>query len=82
MSVHSLPEVAGIENTLQEFPGMARGRILGHVGSSEHRFPIYEIPIVSENPQVPVLGVLGGVHGLERIGSQVALSLLNSLSRT
>jgi predicted deacylase len=81
MSVNSLAEVAGIENTLQEFPGMARGRILGHVGCSEHRFPIYEITIGSENPQAPVLGVLGGVHGLERIGSQVAISLLNSLLR-
>lgn len=32
----------------------------------------------STDPQAPVLGLFGGVHGLERIGSQVVLSLMKS----
>ena len=30
------------------------------------------------DPTAPVLGLFGGVHGLERIGSQVVLSLMNT----
>lgn len=81
MSQKTLPEIKFIEKTLSEFPGMARGQVLGLVGSSEDRFPIYEISIGSEDRQAPVLGLIGGVHGLERIGSQVTLSLLNSILR-
>lgn len=59
---------------------------VGHVhflGSSKNRD--YEIPLValsfgSTDPKAPVLGLFGGVHGLERIGSQVVLSLLQSFS--
>lgn len=32
----------------------------------------------SPDPQAPTLGLFGGVHGLERIGSQVVLSLMRS----
>ncbi len=34
----------------------------------------------SKAPDAPVLGLFGGVHGLERIGAQVVLSLLKSFS--
>lgn len=34
------------------------------------------------DPRAPTLGLVGGVHGLERIGSQVVLALMNSLSET
>ncbi len=34
----------------------------------------------STDPSAPVLGMFGGVHGLERIGSQVVLSLMRSFS--
>ncbi len=34
----------------------------------------------SKDPEAPVLGLFGGVHGLERIGSQVVLALLQSFS--
>lgn len=34
----------------------------------------------NQDPKAPVLGMIGGVHGLERIGSQVVLSLMHSLS--
>ncbi|MGR2769757.1 MULTISPECIES: DUF2817 domain-containing protein [Photobacterium] len=41
--------------------------------------PIYKIALGNPHPDTPCLMFIGGVHGLERIGSQVVLSLLNSL---
>jgi hypothetical protein len=43
------------------------------------RLPVLCVALGSSDPQAPALGVFGGVHGLERIGSQVALSFLGSL---
>lgn len=47
----------------------------------------FELPLVSlhfgcSNPEAPVLALFAGVHGLERIGSQVVLALLQSFSET
>jgi hypothetical protein len=86
--METLPEILQIEKLLMEFPHFARGQVLGHVGrtntfesKNENVFPIYKISIGSEDPQAPVLGLIGGVHGLERIGAQVVISFLNSVLR-
>lgn len=42
------------------------------------RFPILSLSFGSESPTAPTLLLVGGVHGLERIGSQVVLALLKS----
>jgi predicted deacylase len=77
----TLPEIIQIEKLLSEFPGLARGQVLGHVGKPEKLFPIYQISVGSDDPTAPVLGLIGGVHGLERIGAQVVISLLSSVLR-
>jgi hypothetical protein len=76
-----LTEIIQIEKLLAEFPNEALGQILGQVGTAHEKYPIYQISIGSRNPQAPVLGLIAGVHGLERVGSQVIISLLTSLLR-
>ena len=41
-------------------------------------FPIYSFTIGSDNPEHPTLFMTGGVHGLERVGAQLAWSLLKT----
>lgn len=79
--MNTLPEVLQIESLLREFEGIARGELLGHVGDEKKLYPIYKISIGSQDPEAPVLGWVGGVHGLERIGAQVVLSMMTSLLR-
>lgn len=43
-------------------------------------FPIYGLQIGPNDPKLPVLGLFGGVHGLEKIGSHIIVNYLNSLS--
>ncbi|MNJ94663.1 Zinc carboxypeptidase [compost metagenome] len=73
-----LPEIQKIEQRARSLGSRVRFETLAHSESGDVRFPIHKLTFGSEDPQAPVLGFIGGVHGLERIGSQVCVSLLNS----
>ncbi len=73
-----LPEWAILESILAELPKQARIIELGHTQNSEHSLPLTAIEFGSQAPEAPTLLLVGGVHGLERIGSQVVLSQLQS----
>jgi hypothetical protein len=47
---------------------------------SGKKLPILALTFGLDDPTSPILIISGGVHGLERIGSQVTLSLLNLLT--
>ncbi len=44
----------------------------------EYQFPLLSLVFGNKQPTAPTLLLVGGVHGLERIGSQVVLALLKS----
>ncbi|MGZ5280573.1 MAG: M14 family zinc carboxypeptidase, partial [Pseudobdellovibrionaceae bacterium] len=54
--------------------------LLGKSQNAEFEFPLVGFSFGSKSPDAPVLGLFGGVHGLERIGAQVVLSLLKSFT--
>ncbi|MDG0816148.1 M14 family zinc carboxypeptidase [Bdellovibrio svalbardensis] len=79
-----LPEIQQIEQRISILGSAMRSEVLAYSETSgaggELRFPIYKLSFGSTDPQAPVLGFVGGVHGLERIGAQVSVALLNSFS--
>lgn len=75
-----LAEIEMIEKLKSQLKGMARFEILGESEDHNTKLPIYKIALGNPDPQAPVLGLVGGVHGLERIGAQVCLALLSSFS--
>jgi hypothetical protein len=76
----SLPEIQQIEKRIAELGSRARVEVLAYSQKAADRFPLYKISFGSTDPKAPVLGMVGGVHGLERIGAQVCVALLNSFS--
>lgn len=76
----TLTEIEVIETLQSQLKDLARFEILGHSREGELQLPIYKVSFGSTDPKAPVLGFVGGVHGLERIGAQVCLALLRSLS--
>jgi hypothetical protein len=52
---------------------------LCEVADGERRFPVHAVCLGNPSPEVPAAAFFGGVHGLERIGTQVLLSYLGSL---
>ncbi|GAB6263965.1 M14 family metallopeptidase [Photobacterium sp. R1] len=78
-----LPELKQLESLIHNH----QGNSLYHMQASEllripfenTTFPVYECRFGNPDPNLPCLFLVGGVHGLERIGTQVLLSFLSSL---
>lgn len=49
------------------------------VNQGDLQLPVKVVEMGSQSPAAPVIGFFGGVHGVERIGTQVILSWLHSL---
>lgn len=52
---------------------------VGQVQTANPTFPIFTASIGSCDPLAPAVGFFGGIHGLERIGSQVILHYMRAL---
>lgn len=81
MSRKTIPELELINQLKEEIGHIAHFEIIGESQEENLRLPIHKITFGSTDPSSPVLGLVGGVHGLERIGSQVTIALLNSFSQ-
>jgi hypothetical protein len=54
-------------------------RLLCEVRLGEQHLPVHAFMLGSDKPEAPAVGIFGGVHGLERIGAEVAIAYLRSL---
>jgi murein tripeptide amidase MpaA len=74
-----LPELIGLERLLAEAPELVATRVVERIALKDLSLPIYRVDIGSSRADVPAVLIVGGVHGLERIGSQVVMAWLKSL---
>jgi len=74
-----LPELAELRELHALGQPYLRSRTLCEVAVGPCRLPVPLLTLGSERPDAPVAAFFGGVHGLERIGSQVVLAYLRSL---
>ena len=51
---------------------------LTEIEFNNEKYPIFSFTIGSKNPEAPCLFITGGIHGLERVGAQLAWSLLKT----
>jgi hypothetical protein len=77
----ALPELARLRALIDALPA-ARPEILAEVADDDagDALPLYAVTVGRADPAAPTLIVVGGVHGLEQIGAQVALALLASVT--
>lgn len=52
---------------------------LGAVQAHGHTLPLWALSLGNPDPALPAVAYVGGVHGLERIGTEVVLSYLRNL---
>ncbi|WP_024297304.1 M14 family zinc carboxypeptidase [Methylomicrobium lacus] len=76
-----LPELDQLERIIKQFGSRAQCEIVARIPYKKHPFPIHCITLGSNQPDAPTLAFFGGVHGLEKIGSEVILSLMRTISR-
>lgn len=74
-----LPELAQLERLIKMGQGRLTVRTVAEVNVAQYCLPIMVLTLGSSAPDAPLVGFFGGVHGLERIGTQVVLTFLHSL---
>lgn len=76
----SFPELVFLESLLEDLRDHARIEQASSVSYADKTFPLYTVTLGSRDPAAPTLALTGGVHGNEKIGAQVVLSALETLS--
>jgi hypothetical protein len=80
MTVSKLPELFELERIIED--GARHNlevRTLCEIDTAGRKLPVYALALGNPAPETPAVGFFGGIHGLERIGTQVLLVFLRSL---
>lgn len=75
------PELGLLDQLIADAGPVMRSQVLTTVSIQSHTIPIRACTLGSTVPTAPTLVFTGGVHGIERIGSQVVLAFLQTLVR-
>lgn len=74
-----LPELYQMDRWLEQDGLPARIETLAAIETGQDCLPIYCFEVGSRDPRSPTVIFSGGIHGVERIGTQVILAFMNSL---
>lgn len=79
MAAQKPQELLELEQLLEMANGCLEVRTEADAETPTGTYPVYSLMMGCPDTHAPVAGFFGGVHGLERIGSQVVLAFLRSL---
>ena len=79
MTISPPPQISQLEALLDAGKSRFETRIEETVQLGAQSLPIYSVTLGNASPDVPAVGFFGGVHGLERIGSEVVMAYMTSL---
>lgn len=77
----ALPELFELESLIDSGHRHIRVSTPVHIDQQGLQLPFYVLEMGSDAPLAPTLALIGGVHGIERIGTQVILSFLRTFLR-
>ncbi|NVK44593.1 MAG: DUF2817 domain-containing protein [Oceanospirillaceae bacterium] len=74
-----LPELHRLERLIRKGEPRLQSSVLAEVCDGNLALPVYALTIGNPAPDAPVLLLSGGIHGVERIGTQLVLAQLRNL---
>jgi len=74
-----IPELLELEHVIDAGSGRLETRVIAEVDEAGEKLPIYLVALGNPDRAAPAIGFFGGVHGLERIGSDVVIAYLRHL---
>ena len=79
MNQRSFHELNTLEGIIEKLKDRADVEVINKVSYKDQQFPLYCVTLGSTEPDVPVLAFFGGVHGLEKIGTEVIFAYLHTI---
>ena len=79
--LRNFPELEALFECTQLATGLGRVREEAIVKHGDHDFPILSLEFGSTAPDAATLIFVGGIHGLEKVGTEVVISYLKSFIR-
>ena len=79
MIKHALPELRELERIISLGKGFLEVNIACEISVKNQYFPVYQLALGNPDPSLPAIGFFAGIHGLERIGTQVLLNFMRGL---
>jgi hypothetical protein len=79
IAMPTLPELNELEHLLELGRSRMEVRVMCEVSAADERLPVYQLTLGNPDRNLPAIGFFGGIHGLERIGTQVLLYFLRGL---
>ena len=73
------PELDAVNTLIHRGGRHLRSAVICEIENDGEKLPVHCIEMGSTAPDVPAVGFFGGVHGVERIGTQVVLAYLHAL---
>ena len=80
-ALRELPELGDLGEVIELFGDRAETHVLTTVRHGGVEFPILGVVVGSVRPDAPTLALVGGVHGLERIGTRVVLAGMHTIAK-
>lgn len=74
-----IPELLELERLIRQYPQLMHVRTETTLQHDAHELPLYSVTLGSNKTDAPTLLLTGGMHGIERIGSQVLIAWLHTL---
>ncbi|MEY2666159.1 MAG: hypothetical protein RLZZ384_330 [Pseudomonadota bacterium] len=81
MSIPFFPELIELQSIIEKLGDRARVEIIDYIDYDNYQFPIHCITLGSQEKDVPVVMYFGGVHGLEKIGTEILISYLQTITQ-
>ena len=79
MIAQQLPELLELERLIVQHPQTLTARVEHMLSWRDWQLPLYSVTIGSRDPQAPAVLMTAGMHGVERIGSQVLIAWMQTL---
>jgi len=78
-SAGDFPELDVLQALIQRAGSRVRSDIVCEISVGNEKLPVHCVELGNPSPAVPAVGFFGGIHGVERIGTQVLLAFLHTL---
>lgn len=73
------PELLALDALIDKAGSRLVSEVVTRIDVDGHSLPLWCLSMGNRSPDVPAIGFFGGVHGVERIGSQVLIAYLGNL---